>query len=155
MSSLNKSSLAALALVGSLGLGASGCAHAGNDVFWSVAVGQPGVSVGVSNGPVMMPVHYPAPVVVAPRPVYVPPRVVYAPAYPVYQSYPAYRGWEHHHHGYYAGGYREHERFEHRRERFEERRDFDHRPGPQRDVRPPQHGGGGGRIGGPALNMGR
>lgn len=59
-------------------------AHA-NDVYWSVGISQPGVSVGVSNAPpvvyqypviqhrtvvVHQPYHYVRPVVVVPQPVY-------------------------------------------------------------------------------------
>lgn len=63
-----------------------GVAHA-RDVYFSVGVNSPGVSVGVSNLP---PVHYyPAPVVVAPPVVYAPPPpvVVYPPSRSV-RAYP-------------------------------------------------------------------
>lgn len=55
------------------------------DVYWSVGVHQPGVSVGVSNAP---------PVVVqsAPRVIYAPaPRVIYSPAPVVVYPAPLYR----------------------------------------------------------------
>ncbi|MDO5694016.1 MAG: hypothetical protein Q4G70_16310 [Pseudomonadota bacterium] len=61
-------------------LGTLGVAQA-RDVYWSVGVGSPGLTVGVGNAP---PVYYgPAPVYVQPRPVYVQPRPVYVqpPAY--------------------------------------------------------------------------
>lgn len=61
-----------------LALGVAAAARAA-DVYWSIGIHQPGVSVGVSNAP---------PVVVAPAPrwhaatpvVVMPPRVVYVPA---------------------------------------------------------------------------
>jgi hypothetical protein len=102
-----------LALV-SLAAGAwalsAGSAHArgGNDIYWSIGVSQPGVSVGVSNAP---PVVYREPVVVYREPVvvyrepvvvYREPRVVYREPRVVYQRpvvvAPApviYRGWGH------------------------------------------------------------
>ena len=56
-----------------LGLATLGAAHArGNDVYWSVDVGSPGLSVGVGNAPRV----YAPPVYVAPPPV-----VVYEPPY--------------------------------------------------------------------------
>jgi hypothetical protein len=93
-----------LALV-SLAAGAwalsAGAAHArgGNDVYWSIGINQPGVSVGVSNAPPVIyrepRVVYREPVVVyrEPRVVYREPRVVYqrpvvvAPAPVIYQSW--------------------------------------------------------------------
>ena len=68
-------------------LGAVGVAQA-RDVYWSVGVGSPGVSVGVGNVP---PAYYgPAPVYVQPAPVYVAPRPVYVRPRPVYVQPPAY-----------------------------------------------------------------
>lgn len=109
----SKSLLAGMALAAGLGLGASGSAQAGTDVFWSIAMSQPGIHVGVSNGPVL--VH-------APR-VYVPPRVVYAPPHPVYHVHPGYHHghghghWKHHdrHRGHdqHGRGYDRHDRDEH------------------------------------------
>lgn len=104
-----KSSLAALALLATLGLGASGAAQAhGDDIFWSIGMSQPGIQVGVSNAP-PMPVYVPA------RPVYVPqPQVIYVPPQPVYRAVPVYygrgygwghRGWEERHERYEHGGY--------------------------------------------------
>ena len=59
-----------------LGLATLGAAHArGNDVYWSVDVGSPGMAVGVGNAPRV----YAPPVYVAPPPVYVPPPPVYVP----------------------------------------------------------------------------
>ncbi|MBX9959867.1 MAG: hypothetical protein K2Y15_07005 [Burkholderiaceae bacterium] len=92
----SKSLLAGMALVAGLALTGAGSAQAGTDVFWSIAMSQPGIHVGVSNGPVL--VH-------APR-VYVPPQVIYVPPRPVYHAYPShYHGhkhghkhWKHHHH---------------------------------------------------------
>lgn len=68
--------------LGTLSLGAlgfSGVAQA-SDVYWSVGVSSPGISVGVGN--VVPAVHVP-PVYVQPAPVYVQPRpvVVHQPAY--------------------------------------------------------------------------
>ena len=76
-----------------------------DDVYWSIGVNSPGVSVGVSNAPPVVygyPVYDPRPVVVYPRPVVVAPQ-------PVYYGPPAYR-WEerrhrkwhkrHHRHGW-------------------------------------------------------
>lgn len=74
-------------------LGAVGAAQASDNVYWSVGVVQPGISVGVSNAP-PMPV-YPAPVYMMPRPVY------YAPPVPVYYAPPP--GWHHRHHGWKHG----------------------------------------------------
>ena len=82
-------------------LGLAGVAHAHDNVYWSVGVVQPGISVGVSNAPPMpvypAPVYVPSyPVVMAPRPVY------YAPPPPVYYGPPGwYRGHGHGHgHGW-------------------------------------------------------
>lgn len=64
---------------------AASSAHARNDVYWSVGVNGPGVTIGASNAPVVVaspPGYYydPRPVVVQPAPIYVPrPPVVYAP----------------------------------------------------------------------------
>lgn len=68
-------------------LGVAGMAQA-RDVYWSVGVGSPGISVGVGNVP---PVYYaPQPVYVQPAPVYVEPRPVYV-APPVYYAPPRVR----------------------------------------------------------------
>lgn len=86
MTSKANPSVAALALVAALGLGASSAAHAGHDgadVYWSIGMSQPGISVGVSNMPA-------APVVVYERYYEPAPRVVYVPA-PVYYPQPVYR----------------------------------------------------------------
>lgn len=109
----SKSLLAGMALVAGLGLGASGSAQAGTDVFWSIAMSQPGIHVGVSNGPVL--VH-------APR-VYVPPRVVYVTPRPVYHVHPGYYHghghWKHHDrhpgggHGHHGRGHDRHDRDHH------------------------------------------
>ncbi len=67
-------------------LGVAGVAQARSDVYWSVGVGSPGVSVGVGNLP---PVYYaPQPVYVAPPPVYVRPRPVYVAPPPMYYAPP-------------------------------------------------------------------
>ena len=77
------------------GLGFAGAAQAGNEVYWNVGVGSPGVQLGVSNAP---PVYY-QPVYVQPYPVYVaPPQVVYVRPAPIYVA-PTYYGpgWGHGH----------------------------------------------------------
>jgi hypothetical protein len=115
MTTKAKTSLAALAVLATLGLGASGAAQAhGGDVYWSIGMSSPGVVVDVSNAPVVMqpPVVYaPAPVVVAPRPVYYP-QPVYRVVYP----------------GYYQGGYGGYGRWQGRRDwdddRWEGRREY-------------------------------
>ena len=127
-----KSSLAALALVAGLGLTGAGSAQAGTDVFWSIAMSQPGIHVGVSNGPVL--VH-------APR-VYVPPRVIYVPPRPVYHVHPGY-----YHHGHGHGHWKHHDRHpghgHGHHGRGHDRHDRDHHA----------HRGGGGRDR-PDLHMG-
>jgi len=103
------SSLAGVAVVAALTLGASGAAQAhGDDIFWSIGMSSPGVRIGVSNAPV---IYAPPPVVVVPRP------VVYGAPMPVYYSYPQFRrhrGWGHERRewedrdddrGYRRGGY--------------------------------------------------
>ena len=102
-----------------LSVGASK-AHAG-DVYWSVGVDSPGVSVGVSNAPPPRVVVHPSPVYVHPRPVFVEqapvvvypgyrhPRPVYvAPAPVVYVDDYGYRGDRHY-------GHDRHSRWEERR----------------------------------------
>ena len=78
-----------------LGLAFAGGAQA-TDVYWSVGIHQPGVSVGVSNAPPAPVVVYPAPRVIysPPQVVYSTPRVVYGPAPVVIYPQPVYRaGW--------------------------------------------------------------
>lgn len=146
-----KSSAAALALVATLGLGASSAAHAGGDVFWSIAMSQPGVHVGVSNAPPMpILVHETRPVYVpVPPPVYVPqPRVVYLPPPPpVYRT--SYYGY-----GYgYGPGYGHGHAWGHERGRrgWDDRREY--REGRGDHDRGERGGHGGGR--GPEMNIGR
>lgn len=109
-------------------LGAAGTAQA-RDVYWSVGVGGPGVSVGFGNTPPVSPVYVapqpvfvtPPPVVVRPprRPVhvmpapvyYTPPPVVYHPGH----RYPGYAG------GYYHGRYDDDDRRYRRRPRHRHR----------------------------------
>ena len=62
-------------------LGFAGAAQARDDVYWSVGVGSPGVSVNVGNA---FPVYTPAPVYVQPAPVYYQPAPVYVRPAPVY-----------------------------------------------------------------------
>ncbi len=81
----------ALVFLGAAALGASTAAQARDNVYWSVGVGGPGVSVGVGNAP---PYYAPRPVYVQPAPVYMAPRPVYvAPPQPYYYQpgvvYPA------------------------------------------------------------------
>ncbi len=124
------SSLAAAAGVAIAALGMTGAAQADN-VYWSVGVSSPGVSVGVANGPVYQPVYQP--IYVAPRPVYqapppmyrrAPREVIYVQPAPVYVAPPQYveAGWDYpdrgrrHGHGHgrrhdfdrYDGGRSEH-----------------------------------------------
>ena len=95
-------------MAGALALGAAGfagTAQARSDVFWSVGVGSPGISLGVGNLP--PPVVYAPPVYMQPAPVYVPPPAYYAPP-PVYRPARYYYGppprhwerdrWRHHRH---------------------------------------------------------
>ena len=90
-------------------------AHARDDVYWSVGVGSPGVSLNASNArPVYMhaqpviyvqpaPVYYqPRPVYVRPAPVYVQPQAVYYQPQPVYYARP--HGWKKRHGGHYVQG---------------------------------------------------
>ena len=83
----------------------AGAAHArgDNDVYWSIGVSQPGVSVGVSNAPPPRVVYrepvvvYERPVVVRPRPVvvYQEPRYVYSRPVVVAPRPVIYEGWGH------------------------------------------------------------
>ena len=96
---------AAVLLAGAAGVATH--AHADN-LYWSVGVGSPGVSVGITNG-------WPGPVYVQPAPVYVQPAPVYLRPSPVfvqpvavapiyYQTVPVYQpGWvpPGHAHGWY------------------------------------------------------
>jgi hypothetical protein len=77
---------------------ATGAAHAGSNVHWSVGINVP-VGAVMSSAPVYVepaPVYAPGPVVYAPAPVYVAPpppvyvvpRVVYAPAPVIYRPVP-------------------------------------------------------------------
>ena len=109
------SSLAGVAVVAALTLGASGAAQAhGDDIFWSIGMSSPGMQIGVSNAPVIVQpavIYAPPAVVVAPRP------VVYGAPMPVYYGYPQvrrHRGWGHERRewedrdddrGYRRGGY--------------------------------------------------
>lgn len=102
---------AALAGAAALLLGAGAAQAHGDNIYWSIGVGSPGVHVGVASAP---------PVVAYPPVVYMPPPrpVIYAPVAPVVYGPPP--GWRHHHHrgwerGYAYGG-RGYERFEHERE---------------------------------------
>lgn len=81
------------------------------DVYWSVGVHSPGVSVGVSNAPpprpvvvYPQPVYQPRPVVVYPQPVYHPRPVVVYPAavHPGWGPPPHHwkKGHKHHHKHY-------------------------------------------------------
>ncbi|WP_082007595.1 hypothetical protein [Tepidimonas taiwanensis] len=109
LTSAIRSAAAALA-----SLALAGVAHA-TDVYWSVGVHQPGVSVRIGNTvPVVV---MPSPrVVVAPAPVYVaPPAVIVAPpygvAYGVYgppgHRHHAHKHRWHHHGGWHAHGWRD------------------------------------------------
>lgn len=89
----------ATAVVTAFTLGAGAAQARGDDVYWSVGVSSPGVSVGVSNAPppravVVQPqpvvIHHPAPVVIHQPYPYVRPVVVHPR--PV-----VYHGWDHRH----------------------------------------------------------
>jgi hypothetical protein len=58
---------------------ASGAAHAGSNVYWSIGINAPPIGTVISNAPV-----YSAPAPVYYEPAYVPPPVVVAPAPVVY-----------------------------------------------------------------------
>lgn len=92
MTSLHR--ILATGLIAAGALGAAATAQARNDVFWSVGVGAPGVSVGIGNAPAYYPPQpvyaAPQPVYVAPQPVYVAPQPVYVRPRPVYVAPPAY-----------------------------------------------------------------
>jgi len=112
----------------------AGSAQARDDVFWSVGVGAPGVSLNMSNaGPVFMqaqPVYFqPAPIYYQPRPVLVRPVPIYLQRQPLYYGHP--HGWSRHggpyvqalRTGYGAGYYQQDGRNEPRRDdRHEDRR---------------------------------
>ena len=146
MTTSSKSSVAALALVAALGLGASNAAQAGHDdvdLFWSIAMSQPGIRIGVSNAPV-------APVVVHERYYSPPPRVVYVPPHPVYRVHPG-----HHGHGHAYGHWKDRNGHGHWKDRHDRHdRWDDHRGGHGRGGdHHAQRGDRGGR-GGPELHMG-
>lgn len=90
-----KSVVGKAALAGAAMLGFAGAAQAGSNVYWSIGVGSPGVSVGVTNA----------------RPVYVQPALVYYQPQPVYvQPAPVYYGRPYghkKHHGHGHGHYRQ------------------------------------------------
>ena len=132
-SALIAGATAALAMAA---MGFASSAEARGDVQFSVGVGLPGISVGVSNA---YPVYggYPQPVYVEPAPVYVQPRPVYVQPAPIYYAPPPvyYRrlpvyvqpapiyydrphGWQGRH-----GGYRDHDGHGHGHGRHDGRRD--------------------------------
>ncbi len=114
---------AAGAALASAVLGLAGTAHAA-DVYWSVGVHQPGVSVRVGNTPpvVLAPaptvvVAPPARVVMAPPVMLAPPAVVVAPVYGYavppghlkpkhHHRHRHYHGWPEHRVQWEGGGYR-------------------------------------------------
>jgi hypothetical protein len=108
-------SSAAAALLAVAGLAMAPAAQARDNVYWSVGIGSPGVSVGVSNA---YPVYTaPAPVYVQPSPVYVQsspyyhrPAPVYVQPAPIYvQPAPVYwgpgYGHGHRHHRHHGRGH--------------------------------------------------
>lgn len=119
---ISASTLASLACVAALTLGASGAAQAQEDIYWSIGMSSPGVQIGMSNAPTVV---VQPPVYVQQRPVYVVPRqVVYMQPQPVAYGYSGY-GYRNYreHEGYRGYGYRGEQRFEHRGEgRFEHER---------------------------------
>jgi PXPV repeat (3 copies) len=72
---------AATTLVAIAGLALAPAAQARSDVYWSVGIGSPGVSIGASNA---------YPVYTAPAPVYVQPAPVYVQSSPYYRAAPVY-----------------------------------------------------------------
>lgn len=114
--SIAVSSVMAACALAAIGFTAS--AQARDNVYWSVGVGSPGVSVGVTNArPVFAQPVYAQPVYVQQQPVYVQPRPVYVQPEPVYvqprpyyvQQEPVYVVPERHHwhrsHHQYQNGY--------------------------------------------------
>ncbi|MEW6693608.1 MAG: hypothetical protein AB1371_01420 [Pseudomonadota bacterium] len=79
-------------------LAAAGAAQAG-DVYWSIGVHQPGVTVGVGNVPPVIVAPAPRVVMVPPVPVVVSPAVVYTPVYG-YAVPPGHRKHRHWHRGH-------------------------------------------------------
>jgi hypothetical protein len=119
---ISVSTLASMACVAALTLGASGVAQAQEDIFWSVGMSSPGVRIGVSNAPAVVVQH---PVYVQQAHVYVAPRpVVYMAPQPVYYGYGYGNRSYREHEGYRSYGYRGGERGEYRRggERFDHER---------------------------------
>lgn len=100
-------------------LASAGVAQANDNIYWSVGVGAPGVTIGLGSAPPAVypaPVYaspYPYPMVAAPRPIYYAPAPVYYPA-PVLRpvrpapfAYGYYRGYvtgHGHGHAYGHGG---------------------------------------------------
>lgn len=79
-------------------LGFAGSAQARDDVYWSVGVGAPGVSLNVGNaGPMYM---QPEPIYYQPAPIYYRPRAVYVQPQAVYYDRP--HGWNRRHGGRYV-----------------------------------------------------
>lgn len=120
------SRLALMAAAGSFSAGFASLAQA-NDVYWSVGVASPGVSIGVSSSrPVVVvpaPVYVqPAPVYRRPAPIFVQPQVVYVQPYPVH----GWNGWHQEHKGYKGHKQEKHSRdWSGRGERGGERGDRD------------------------------
>jgi hypothetical protein len=97
-----KAMAATVLLIGAAGVATR--AHADN-LYWSVGIGSPGVSVGITNGWPGSVYAQPAPVYVQPAPVYMHPAPVYLRPAPVfvqpvavapiyYQAMPVYQpGW--------------------------------------------------------------
>lgn len=95
----------ATAVLAVAALSFAGSAQARDDVFWSVGMGAPGVSLNVGNaGPVYIqaqPVYVqPEPIYYQPRPVFVRPAPVYVQPQPVYYDRPY--GWNRRHGGHYV-----------------------------------------------------
>ena len=89
MKTMQRIVVTGLLAAGALGIAATAQAR---DVYWSVGVGSPGISVGVGNVP---PAYYgPPPVYVQPAPVYVRPAPVYVA--PVGVNLSVGGGWGHH-----------------------------------------------------------
>ena len=104
-------------------MGFAGSAQARDNVYWSVDVGSPGVSVGATNArPVYVqpaPIYMqPAPIYMQPAPVFIQQRPVYVQPAPVYYSRPP--GW-YKRHGRH-GRDRDHDRDDDDDDRHDDRR---------------------------------
>jgi hypothetical protein len=87
----------ATAVVALAALGFAGSAHAQDDVYWSVGVGAPGVSLSVGNAGPMY--RQPEAIYYQPAPIYYQPRQIHVQPQAVYYERP--HGWNRRHGGRY------------------------------------------------------